>query len=199
MNQRSKETPKNNQNQYSDSIVLQDKDFNKNNVKEKDSVFDLDFKLCDFRMNAEKFKGCRETLINFRKSLTDKWDYNAFVGILMSVKASKHGDAGCTNMAIGQGDNFKSTEMKLIEKGLLDVFHKYKGKNYDKTVTVGMVEHEILSIAPEYRQICDFFNTMVILPMSEGNYEFLPPLSALMEEKKIPVGTSIDYDLTTKK
>lgn len=77
-----------------------------------------DIKLCDFRNNAERFNGARDALISFRKSLDEKWDYNAFVGILLSVKGPKHGDMACSNLAIGQGDNFKSTETRLTYWGL---------------------------------------------------------------------------------
>ncbi len=100
--------------------------------KSRDSILDVppvrsDIKLCDFRNNAERFVGVRDALISFRKSLDEKWDYNAFVGILLSVKGPKHGDIACSNLAIGQGDNSKSTETRLTYWGLLDVFDKYKG------------------------------------------------------------------------
>ena len=87
----------------------------------------------------------------------------------MSVKGPKHGDTACMNMGIGQGDNFKSTEKRLEKMGLMEVFNKYKGKKYDKSVTVFEVEEEVIAIAPEYQQIREFFDKVVLNEMSNGN------------------------------
>lgn len=126
--------------------------------KSSDNIFEVlpfqsDIKLCDFRNNADRFTGARDILISFRKSLDEKWDYNAFVGILLSVKGPKHGDKACSNLAIGQGDNFKSTETRLTYWGLQDIFEKYKGKKYNHEVTVCEVEDEIIQIAPTLSEI----------------------------------------------
>lgn len=128
-------------------------------------------KLYDLRASVDKFVGAKQSLIDFRKSLPEKWDYNAFVGILMSVKGPKHADIACMNMAIGQGDNFKSTETRLEAMGLIDLFNKYKGKKYDQNVTVEEVEDEIIAIAPKYKTIRDFFDKVVVTQMSNRNYE----------------------------
>ena len=136
-----------------------------------DSPFQSNIKLCDFRINAERFTGVRDTLISYRKSLDEKWDYNAFVGILLSVKGPKHGDIACFNLAIGQGDNFKSTETRLTHWGLLDVFEKYRGKKYNHEVTVCEVEDEIIQIAPELSEIRDFFDETVVKKMCDGSFD----------------------------
>jgi len=115
-----------------------------------------------FRAMAKDISGHREQLLEFRKSLDDRWDYNAFVGILLSVKGPKHGDAACKNMAIGQGDNFKCAENKLIEKNLMELFMKYRGKRVDPAVTLQAVEDEIVAIAPELQKIREFFDKTVI-------------------------------------
>ncbi|MBE7010279.1 MAG: sel1 repeat family protein [Ruminococcaceae bacterium] len=118
--------------------------------------------LVQFRAMAKDISGHREQLLEFRKSLDDRWDYNAFVGILLSVKGPKHGDAACKNMAIGQGDNFKCAENKLIEKNLMELFMKYRGKRVDPAVTLQAVEDEIVAIAPELQKIREFFDKTVI-------------------------------------
>ena len=135
--------------------------------------FQSDIKLCDFRINAERFTGARDALISYRKSLDEKWDYNAFVGILLSVKGPKHGDIVCFNFAIGQGDNFKSTETRLTYWGLLDVFEKYRGKKYNREVTVCDVEDEIIQIAPALSEIRDFFDETVLKKMCDGSFDML--------------------------
>ena len=132
-----------------------------------------EIKLCDFRNNAERITGVRDALISFRKSLDEKWDYNAFVGILLSVKGPKYGDVACSNLAIGQGDNFKSTETRLTYWGLLDVFDKYKGKKYDHDVTVCEVEDEIIQIAPSLSEIREFVDETVMRKMCDGSFEIL--------------------------
>ncbi|WP_297870423.1 hypothetical protein [uncultured Oscillibacter sp.] len=95
----------------------------------------------------------RDQLLLYRKSLANKWDYNAFVGILLGVRGPKHGDAACMNFAIGQGDNGNNTRKTLEAKGLMSVFEKYKGKEIDGTILLSDVEEEILAIAPEYAPI----------------------------------------------
>ena len=139
----------------------------------KDLSLQCDIKLCDFRVNAERFTGARDDLIAYRKSLDEKWDYNAFVGILLSVKGPKHGDIACANFAIGQGDNFKSTETRLTYWGLLDVFEKYRGKKYNHEVTVSEVEDEIIQIAPALSEIREFFDETVVKKMCDGSFDML--------------------------
>lgn len=95
----------------------------------------------------------RDQLLSYRKSLANKWDYNAFVGILLGVRGPKHGDAACMNFAIGQGDNGNNTRKTLEAKGLTSVFEKYRGKEIDETILLSDVEEEILAIAPEYAPI----------------------------------------------
>lgn len=95
----------------------------------------------------------RDQLLSYRKSLANKWDYNAFVGILLGVRGPKHGDAACMNFAIGQGDNGNNTRKTLEAKGLTSVFEKYRGKEIDETILLFDVEEEILAIAPEYAPI----------------------------------------------
>lgn len=135
--------------------------------------FQSDIKLCDFRVNAERFTGAKDALISYRKSLDEKWDYNAFVGILLSVKGPKHRDIACSNLAIGQGDNFKSTEKRLAYWGLLDIYEKYRGKKYNHEVTVSEVEDEIIQIAPALSEIRVFFDETVIKKMCDGSFGML--------------------------
>lgn len=159
-----------------------------------------DIKLCDFRNNAERFTGARDALISFRKSLDEKWDYNAFVGILLSVKGPKHGDKACSNLAIGQGDNFKSTETRLTYWGLQDVFEKYKGKKYNREVTVCEVENEIIQIAPSLSEIREFFDKTVIRKMCDGSFEILPDSSSDVNfQKNNDAGEASEQDLSVIK
>ncbi|MCI8659022.1 MAG: sel1 repeat family protein [Lachnospiraceae bacterium] len=158
---------------------------------------DLTLQLSAFRAYAKKFEGVRDKLIAYRKSLPEKWDYNAFVGILMSVKGPKHGDAACMNMAIGQGDNFKSTEKRLEEKGLIDIFNKYKGKKYDESVLVSQVENEIMSVAPEYRDIMEYFNAVVVEPMSRGVMN--GALAGIFKAAESEKNEAFETDLYTEK
>lgn len=97
--------------------------------------------------------GHREELLAYRKNLPDSWDYNAYVGILLGVGGSKHGDAACMNFAIGQGDNGNNTKNTLEARGLMPVFEKYKGKKPDEAILLSDVEDEIVAIVPEYKQI----------------------------------------------
>lgn len=109
--------------------------------------------LAAFRRGAPAMTGFRDQLLSYRKSLANKWDYNAFVGILLGVGGPKHGDAACMNFAIGQGDNGNNTRKTLEAKGLTSVFEKYKGKKIDESILLSDVEEEILAIAPEYAPI----------------------------------------------
>lgn len=109
--------------------------------------------LVEFRQNAPFMEGYREELLVFRKSLSNSWDYNAYVGILLGVGGSKHGDAACMNFAIGQGDNGNNVKKTLEAKGLMPLFEKYKGKKIDGSILLSDVEDEILGIAPEYASI----------------------------------------------
>lgn len=109
--------------------------------------------LAAFRRGAPAMTGFRDQLLSYRKSLANKWDYNAFVGILLGVGGPKHGDAACMNFAIGQGDNGNNTRKTLEAKGLTSVFEKYRGKEIDETILLFDVEEEILAIAPEYAPI----------------------------------------------
>lgn len=169
--------------------------------KSSDNIFEVlpfqsDIKLCDFRNNADRFTGARDTLISFRKSLDEKWDYNAFVGILLSVKGPKHGDKACSNLAIGQGDNFKSTKTRLTYWGLQDIFEKYKGKKYNHEVTVCEVEDEIIQIAPTLSEIRDFFDETVIRKMCDGTFEILPDSSSDVHfQKNSDTGEASEQDL----
>ena len=142
-------------------------------------------RLWDFRMTAENLNGCREELLRYRKSLPEKWDYNVFVGILMSVRGPKHGDQACMNLAIGQGDNSKCTERRINEKGLQDLFLKYRGKKFDHNVTVAQVEDEILEIVPEYAPIRKFFDETVFGQKSDmgGLRPEMPASAPALEEK----------------
>ena len=158
-----------------------------------------ELKLCEFRENVDHFEGAREILLQYRKSLENKWDYNAFVGILMSVKGPRFQDPGCMNVAIGQGDNFKSTETRLGERGLLDLYNKYKGKKYDHSVTVKMVEEEILSIVPEYRSIREYFDKIVIEPMNSGVSCAAEPPGEKTKPETISMQEDYAGDMTTQK
>lgn len=109
--------------------------------------------LLEFRQNAPSMTGFRDELISYRKILSNSWDYNAYVGILLGVGGPKHGDAACMNYAIGQGDNGNNTKKTLEAKGLMPVFEKYKGKKIDEAVMLSDVEDEIIAVAPEYAQI----------------------------------------------
>lgn len=117
--------------------------------------------LVDFRKNAPFKKGYREELLSYRKELPNSWDYNAFVGILLGIGGPKHGDAACLNFAIGQGDNRNNTKKILSEKGLMNVFEKYKGKKIDSSITLIEVENEIISIVPEFEQIRQAFHSII--------------------------------------
>lgn len=147
--------------------------------KSSDNIFERlpfqsDIKLCDFRINAERFTSARDALISYRKSLDEKWDYNAFVGILLSVKGPKHGDIVCSNFAIGQGDNFKSTGDETDLLGIAGCFRKYREKKYNREVTVCEVEDEIIQTAPALSEIREFFDKTVIRKMCDGSFEILP-------------------------
>lgn len=110
--------------------------------------------LAEFRDNAPYMTGYRDELLAYRKSLLNTWDYNAYVGILLGVGGSKHGDSACMNFGIGQGDNGNNVKRTLMQKGLMPKFEKYKGKKPDnKFVLLEEVEGEILWIAPEYAAI----------------------------------------------
>lgn len=117
--------------------------------------------LAEFRRNAPEAVGLRESLLSYRKSLENMWDYNAYVGILLGVGGSKHGDAACSNYAIGQGDNGNNTKRTLEAKGLTEVFEKYKGKKIDETILLSDVEDEIVVIAPEYKKIRKNFHEIM--------------------------------------
>lgn len=117
--------------------------------------------LAEFRRNAPEAAGLRESLLSYRKSLENMWDYNAYVGILLGVGGSKHGDAACSNYAIGQGDNGNNTKRTLEAKGLTEVFEKYKGKRIDETILLSDVEDEIVVMAPEYKKIRKNFHEVM--------------------------------------
>lgn len=125
------------------------------------STHDSGITLEAFRQNAPQAVGFRDALLAYRKSLPNSWDYNAYVGILLSVSGSKHGDATCMNYAIGQGDNGNNTRKTLEAKGLMPVFEKYKGKKIDRTIMLSNVEDEIIAIAPEYAQIRQRFHEII--------------------------------------
>lgn len=95
------------------------------------------------------------------KGLPNSWDYNAFVGILLGVGGPKPGDAACLNFAIGQSDNGNNTKKILAEKGLMDVFEKYRGKKVDSSITLVEVEEEIISIVPDFEQIRQAFHSII--------------------------------------
>lgn len=117
--------------------------------------------LASFRRNAASKTSLREELLAYRKSLPDSWDYNAFVGILLSVGGPKHGDAACMNYAIGQGDNGNNTKRVLEGKGLMPIFEKYKGKKIDEAILLSEVEDEIIAVVPEYEQIRQRFHAIM--------------------------------------
>lgn len=121
-------------------------------TKQLDKI-DNTISLVEFRQKAPLMTGHREELLAYRKSLPNSWDYNAYVGILLGIGGSKHGDAACMNFAIGQGDNGNNTRKTLEARGLMPVFEKYKGKKLDTSIMLSDVEDEILSIVPEYAQI----------------------------------------------
>lgn len=122
---------------------------------------DMEVSLNKFRILAKEQTYLREDLLNYRNSLDNRWDYNTFVGILLAVRSSKHGDEVCKNFAIGQGDNNKSVIKNLEAKGLAELFEKYKGKYVDEDITVNQVEDEIISLVPEYAPIRKQFNKIV--------------------------------------
>ena len=109
--------------------------------------------LAEFRHKAPNMVGFREELLAYRKSLSNSWDYNAYVGILLGVGGPKHGDAACQNFAIGQGDNGNNTKKTLEARGLMSVFEKYKGKKIDASVKLADVEQEICWLVPKYETI----------------------------------------------
>lgn len=117
------------------------------------------FTLGQFRELAPQLVGGREELLEYRKSLPQKWDYNAFVGILLGLHARKVGDAASANFAFGQGDNNKSVDKKFDEHGLWDIFNKYK--KCDGNVKLSQVEDEIVAYVPEYRAIREKFDTVL--------------------------------------
>lgn len=159
------------------------------------SVNELTMKLCDFRLNAEQFVGVRDELLSFRKSLPEKWDYNAFVGILLSVKGPKHGDVACSNFAIGQGDNFKSTESRLECLGLLDLYEKYKGKKYNHEIMVSEVEDEIIEIAPSLSEIRYFFDKTVLEKMCDSSFDMISADSKIPFDDKDNCAEATNHDL----
>ena len=114
---------------------------------------DSTISLVEFRERASQVTGFRNALLEYRKSLPNIWDYNAYVGILLGVGGPKHGDASCMNYAIGQGDNGNNTKKTLEERGIMQIFEKYKGKKIDSKIMLSEVEDEIVSIVPEYEQI----------------------------------------------
>jgi ribosomal protein L40E len=119
--------------------------------------------LLEFRENAPEATGYREQLLELRKSLDcvlDKWDYNAYVGILLGVSGPKHGDPACSNYAIGQGDNGNNTKLTLERRGLMPLFQKYKGKQVSPSVTLSEVEDEIVAAVPEYQSIREQFHVI---------------------------------------
>lgn len=115
--------------------------------------------LGQFRELAPQLVGGRDELLEYRKSLPQKWDYNAFVGILLGLHARKVGDAASANFAFGQGDNNKSVDKKFDENGLWDIFNKYK--KCDGNVRLSQVEDEIVAYVPEYRAIREKFDTVL--------------------------------------
>lgn len=76
--------------------------------------------------------------------MPNSWDYNAYVGILLGVGGSKHGDAVCMNFVTGQGDNGNNTRENLEARGLRSVFEKYKGTKLDTSVVLSDVKDETL-------------------------------------------------------
>lgn len=117
--------------------------------------------LKSFRKNAISNVGHRDDLLELRKSLSNFWDYNAYVGILLGVAGPKHGDIACKNYAIGQGDNGNNTKIVLTNRGLDSVFEKYKGKNIDDNIFLADVEDEIISIVPEFSSIREKFHGII--------------------------------------
>ncbi|WP_461810954.1 tetratricopeptide repeat protein [Faecalimonas sp.] len=160
------------------------------------STIGSDLKLCDFRINAERFVGVRDELLSFRKSLDEKWDYNAFVGILLSVKGPRYGNVVCSNFAIGQGDNFNSTKTRLQLLGLMSVYEKYKGKKYNHEITIHEVENEIVEIAPSLRGIREFFDKTVLEKMCDGSFDMISDdYKIVSTEKKDNRGEAMRQDL----
>ena len=115
--------------------------------------------LGQFRELAPQLVGGRDELLEYRKSLPQKWDYNAFVGILLGLHARKVGDAASANFAFGQGDNNKSVDKRFDENGLWDVFNKYKKS--DGNVKLSQVEDEIVACVPGYRAIREKFDSVL--------------------------------------
>ncbi len=124
----------------------------------RDNKTDLGITLDEFRQKAPSMTGFREGLLAYRKSLSNSWDYNAYVGILLGVGGAKHGDVACMNFAIGQGDNGNNTKKTLEANGLMPIFEKYKGKKIDTSIILSEVEDEIVRIAPQYVSIRQYLH-----------------------------------------
>ena len=110
--------------------------------------------LQQFREQASYKTGFRDELLAYRKSLSNSWDYNAYVGILLGIaeRSASKKDAQ-SNYAVGQGDNGKNATMTIDARGLMPVYEKYKGKNIDSSIMLSAVEDEIIAIVPEYDAI----------------------------------------------
>lgn len=148
-----------------DNIIMSSEEYKEYNTDmDSDKCLnqtDSNMTLSDLRQKASSVTEFREELLAYRKSLSNSWDYNAYVGILLGVGGSKHGDAACQNFAIGQGDNGNNTRKTLENKGLMQVFEKYKGKKLNDSVRLADVEQEICSIVPEYAAIRQKLNEVV--------------------------------------
>lgn len=131
----------------------------KKKVESKPDIYNRQFTLGQFRELAPRLVGGRDELLEYRKSLPQKWDYNAFVGILLGLHARKVGDVASANFAFGQGDNNKSVDKKFDEHGLWDIFNKYKKS--DGHVKLSQVEDEIIAQVPEYKAIREKFDTVL--------------------------------------
>lgn len=141
--------------------------------------------LVEFRRNAPFMTGHREKLLAYRKGLPNNWDYNAYMGILLGVGGSKHGDAACKNFAIGQGDNGNNTRKTLESRGLMPLFEKYKGKKIDTSAVISDVEDEIISIVPEYIQIRNMLAT--ILQMENDNFSTSADVTEPKKIEELPI------------
>ncbi len=108
---------------------------------------------------APQLVGGRDELLEYRKSLPQKWDYNAFVGILLGLHARKVGDAASANFAFGQGDNNRSVDKRFDENGLWDIFNKYKKSGGN--VMLSQVEDEIVAQVSEYKAMREKFDTVL--------------------------------------
>jgi len=100
----------------------------------------------------------RQECLEYRKSLEERWDYNAVAGILIGSRI-RHTTGVLhfleQNIGIGQGDNGNHVVLKLKEKGLEEIFLKYEK---DTEAELMQVEFDILYNAPEYKDIISFIN-----------------------------------------